>query len=1144
MKETVLVCCKYVLFGAAVIPFLVIACVMFPALTWSWRIGAFLPFIVLFLWGALVLLKKVFSGAGVLHPLAQQGGERPERIPEAEHDRLQELQQGWKTGIDTLRGSHLKQEGNPLYVLPWYLVMGESGSGKSAALKGARLRSPFAERGFSGGGTRNCDWRFYDQGILIDTAGRYAVPVDAERDSEEWRTLLWLLRKTRKNEPVNGLILTLPADKLVKGELQELEEYGRELRYRIDEMTRLLGVVFPVYLLITKCDLVPGMGEFCARLPVQALDQPMGLVNDGTSSDVQLFLARFWESIDDRLRNLRLLLLHRPWKAPAEAGLLLFPDALRSLKPSLYPFMSAAFGGNHYQETPLLRGIYLCSTSSELIPQHVSSHGAGTASDDGGRQGSAQGVFLHDFFEKVLPRDRRLWAPSERSVSRRRMAVHVALAGWLVAGVSLCGLLSCSFVKNLAVIRDAAAPAGGDREFNGGLGSDLAALERMRGRVSELKRKNLDWWVPRFGLNRSRQFEEAVKAKYCREFRDRFLVFFDRNLAAAVGDFTPGTPDHLFGSCVLHLSRRCNLIKARLQQEQLPALLARPLPDYPVFPSLLVEGEGPPFANLYLNYLAWSSDRERLGQELQALQLLLKQALAMKGRDLGWLLGFVDWRQPRAAIALQQFWHGSRPLPAEPVIAPAFTRKGRESVTALFDEIAAAHPEGVLERDREAFRNSYRHACFVAWQNFAWQLPAGEQRLAGAKEWRDAAAGMAGEQGPYFIFIKRALAELEPFVGTGEGLPSWIVQLHRFQAMRVQGGEAGVASTDAAGKRGIADRLGRLAGNKGSAAALSGSDVAREYLSAVAQIAPVAKSRTLAHQMALEAFNDTAEIGKSPLFRAVDAAQRLNALLQQGEGDETFSRIVSGPITFYGTFIRMETACDLQAQWEDKVLKEVQGASDPQTLKYLLGKDGPVWRYLGDCADPFIGWSPGRGYYAKSALGGSIPFRPEFYSFLARGTRAKIAAAAPARQSYQVTIKGLPTDANAEARIKPQGTRLELQCATGSQVMANMNYPVSKPFHWSPDSCGDVLFQIDIGDTVLARRYPGPQGFPAFLREFPGGRQTFYPAQFPQQRKALERMGVRFIRVNYQMFGANEIATEQADQLPGRVPEKIAECWD
>ena len=1141
MKETVLVCCRYVLFGAAVIPFLVIAYVMFPLLSWSWRIGAFLPFLALLMWGALVLLKKAMLGQGV-KALAEQAGGLPEGVPEAEHDRLQELQQCWKGGIDTLRGSHLKQEGNPLYVLPWYLVMGESGSGKSAALKSARLRSPFPERGGGAGGTRNCDWRFYDQGILIDTAGRYAVPVDAERDNEEWRTLLWLLGKHRSKEPINGLILTLPADKLVRGDLQELEDYGRELRYRIDEMTRLLGVVFPVYLLITKCDLVSGMGEFCARLPEQGLDQPMGLVNEEMSPDVPAFSERFWESVDNRLRSLRLLLLHRPWKDPARAGFLLFPDALRALKPSLHAFVSAAFAANHYQETPLLRGIYLSSASRDFIPGHAPAPRA--AGDEGGRQGGSQGVFLHDFFEKVLPGDRWLWAPSERSVAWHRTAGKLALAGWLVAGASLCGLLSGSFVKNLAVIRDAAALVDVDQRPNRGVGPDLAALEVMRVRVSELERKNMDWWVPRFGLNRSKQYEEVLKARYCREFSDRFLVSFDRSLAAAVGDFTPGTPDHLFGSCVLHLSRRCNLVKARLQEEQLASLLAMPLPDYPFFPSLLVDGNGPPFANLYLNYLAWSSDRQRLSQELQLLQLLLKQALAMKGRDLGWLLGFVDWQQPGAAIALRQFWHGSRPLPAEPVIAPAFTRKGREKVTAFFDEISASYPEpGLLERDKEAFRSAYRNACFVAWQNFAWQLPTGEQRLAGAKEWREAAAGMAGEDGPYFIFIKRALAELEPFVGNAEVLPSWILQLHRFQALRAAGAEAGVATSAAARKKAIADRMGRLIGNKGSAAP-SGGEVASDYLNAIAQIAPVAKSRPLAHRMALEAFNDAAEVGKSPLFRAVDAAQRLNALLQQGEGDETFSRIVSGPITFYGTFIRMETACDLQAQWEEKVLKEVQGKSDPQTLKYLLGKDGPVWKYLGECADPFIGWSPGRGYYAKSALGGSIPFRPEFYSFLARGTRAKIAAAAQPRQSYQVTIKGLPTDANDEALIKPQGTRLELQCASGSQVIANMNYPVVKPFHWSPDTCGDVLFQIDIGDTVLTRRYPGPRGFPAFLREFSGGRQTFYPGQFPQQRKALERMGIRYIRVNYQMFGANEVASEQADLLPGRVPEKIAECWD
>jgi type VI secretion system protein ImpL len=111
-------------------------------------------------------------------------------------------------------------------------------------------------------------------------------------------------------------------------------------------------------------------------------------------------------------------------------------------------------------------------------------------------------------------------------------------------------------------------------------------------------------------------------------------------------------------------------------------------------------------------------------------------------------------------------------------------------------------------------------------------------------------------------------------------------------------------------------------------------------------------------------------------------------------------------------------------------------------------------------------------------------------------------------------------------------------------VIDNRNYPVSRPFVWSPDSCGDVLFQIDIGDAVLTKRYTGVQAFPDFLRDFPGGRRTFYPKQFPSEKQALERMGVQFIRVNYQMFGAQDIVTGQPDPLPSRIPAEITDCWD
>jgi type VI secretion system protein ImpL len=114
--------------------------------------------------------------------------------------------------------------------------------------------------------------------------------------------------------------------------------------------------------------------------------------------------------------------------------------------------------------------------------------------------------------------------------------------------------------------------------------------------------------------------------------------------------------------------------------------------------------------------------------------------------------------------------------------------------------------------------------------------------------------------------------------------------------------------------------------------------------------------------------------------------------------------------------------------------------------------------------------------------------------------------------------------------------------------MENLNYPVSKTFTWTPDACGDVLFQVEVGDVTLTKRYSGPQAFSAFIQEFRGGRRVLYPSQFPGEKGALERLGIRYIRVNYQFSGDLSMGGGGGggarSTLPGQVPRRIARCWD
>ena len=235
-------------------------------LNWPWWMALFLIAILAGMGVGWLLLRKILARRKeqrFVQDVIAQDEARIQSLSARERDEMKELQDRWKETVDMLRRSHLKKQGNPLYVLPWYMVIGESGSGKTTAISSARLASPFAEvkrvQGISG--TKNCDWWFFEQAVVIDTAGRYAIPVDEGRDKDEWQKFLTLLLKYRKKEPLHGLIVTIAADKLLSAPQEALEEDGKSIRRRIDELMRVLGVKFPVYVLVTKCDPRSGHDE-------------------------------------------------------------------------------------------------------------------------------------------------------------------------------------------------------------------------------------------------------------------------------------------------------------------------------------------------------------------------------------------------------------------------------------------------------------------------------------------------------------------------------------------------------------------------------------------------------------------------------------------------------------------------------------------------------------------------------------------------------------------------------------------------------------------------------------------------------------------------------------------------------------------
>src|SRR6185437_2443862 len=212
--------------------------------------------------------------------IAQQAQEqalaaKPERVAE-----IQELHKQFQQAIGALKSSKLgggKRGADALYVLPWYVMVGPPGAGKTTALRHSGLVFPYLDPSGGGvrgvGGTRNCDWWFTNEAILLDTAGRYTTEAD---DHDEWMAFLEQLLKYRMEKPLNGVIVAISVSDLLDATDDQIQEKASKIRARIDEMQATLKETLPVYVTFTKIDLVAGFSEFFGDMKKSERSQAWG----------------------------------------------------------------------------------------------------------------------------------------------------------------------------------------------------------------------------------------------------------------------------------------------------------------------------------------------------------------------------------------------------------------------------------------------------------------------------------------------------------------------------------------------------------------------------------------------------------------------------------------------------------------------------------------------------------------------------------------------------------------------------------------------------------------------------------------------------------------------------------------------------
>lgn len=343
--------------------------------------------------------------------------------------------------------------------LPWYLIIGAPGAGKTTALLHSGLRFPLAERlgrdPLAGaGGTRQCDWWFSQDAVFIDTAGRYTTQdSDAAADAKEWQQFLALLRRHRPVQPINGVIVSVSVPDLVQGGA-ELARQAASVAARLDELRQVLDLAFPVYLLVTKADLLAGFVESFGDLDAAQREQLWGVVFDdhatGIPADLQARLADLSHRLARRTREA----LQQERTPQRRLPVYAFPAQFESLLPALEGFVRSAFAGMDAAPAQRLRAIALTSGTQEgnpidrVIGELARGHGLSLKPlprpDAGGKSFFLTALLKQLVIAEAPLAGRRL----QRLRWHRRVAVSAAsLAS--VALLALCALLWQSWRSNL-----------------------------------------------------------------------------------------------------------------------------------------------------------------------------------------------------------------------------------------------------------------------------------------------------------------------------------------------------------------------------------------------------------------------------------------------------------------------------------------------------------------------------------------------------------------------------------------------------------------------------------------------------------------------------------------------------------------------
>lgn len=334
---------------------------------------------------------------------------------------------------------------HPEYTLPWFMIVGSEGSGKSEIIHDVDLELPLGRPTYSvDSEITGINWSYYDHGVILEVDGdTFLKDQEASSDEETWTRLMRLLNRYRAKRPLDGMIITIPANELYgNARLKEAEilERARHIYTKLWKMQAIIGMRLPIYIVITKCDLIPGFKSFATEVPASSYGDIFGWSSPYAMDAT--FGPQWCEDIFDHLHRslnrLRGAAFAQGQVRAERDGTLLFPMEIMSLKDNVSAYLNGIFKDSAYHESFFLRGVYF---SGKAVVKGAAAFTARGVLDDAdvraqnldpSQASQEKSIFLRDLFEKKIFREAALARPVRRVLISTSRLLNFAKATSLV----------------------------------------------------------------------------------------------------------------------------------------------------------------------------------------------------------------------------------------------------------------------------------------------------------------------------------------------------------------------------------------------------------------------------------------------------------------------------------------------------------------------------------------------------------------------------------------------------------------------------------------------------------------------------------------------------------------------------------------